>query len=174
MALNHAARRKRGRRWRDSVPSGSRRQKEGNFARRWTDDPEIKCYMPGVQRATYMPYPFQIVQARTLLYSPSPTPAPCARSVWELRKSPPWIAGWGGPSDAGGGRNEFNDQTWLDRAGDFHGEKLHVVKRYTPRSSDVIDYEATIEGRTVTGRNGVNVGGAFREWPRRRVCSWLA
>ena len=26
-------------------------------------DPEIKCYLPGVPRATYMPYPFQIVQS---------------------------------------------------------------------------------------------------------------
>ena len=25
-------------------------------------DPEMKCYMPGVPRATYMPFPFQIVQ----------------------------------------------------------------------------------------------------------------
>ena len=32
-------------------------------------DPEIKCYLPGIPRATYMPYPFQIC----LLYtSPSP------------------------------------------------------------------------------------------------------
>ena len=30
----------------------------------WHDlgDPEMKCYMPGLPRATYMPYPFQIVQ----------------------------------------------------------------------------------------------------------------
>ena len=27
-------------------------------------DPEIKCYMPGIPRATYMPYPFQIVQSK--------------------------------------------------------------------------------------------------------------
>src|SRR6202167_4846920 len=34
-------------------------------------DPEIKCYLPGVPRATYMPYPFQILQsaqALTLVY----------------------------------------------------------------------------------------------------------
>ena len=30
----------------------------------WLDrDPEIKCFMPGVPRATYMPYPFQILQS---------------------------------------------------------------------------------------------------------------
>ena len=39
-------------------------QKKKNFANRFKDDPEVKCYMPGVPRATYMPYPFQIVQSQ--------------------------------------------------------------------------------------------------------------
>ena len=39
-------------------------QKEKNFLNRWTLDPLIKCYMPGVPRATYLPYPFQIVQSQ--------------------------------------------------------------------------------------------------------------
>src|SRR5260370_12393382 len=26
-------------------------------------DPEMKCYMPGVPRANYLPYPFRIVQS---------------------------------------------------------------------------------------------------------------
>lgn len=38
-------------------------QKKTNWDKRFTDDPEIKCYMPGVPRATYMPFPFQIVQS---------------------------------------------------------------------------------------------------------------
>ena len=30
----------------------------------WIDrDPELKCYLPGIPRAMYMPYPFQIVQS---------------------------------------------------------------------------------------------------------------
>src|SRR6266446_2222923 len=37
-------------------------KKKANFENRLTDDPEIKCYLPGVPRATYMPYPFQNVQ----------------------------------------------------------------------------------------------------------------
>ena len=44
------------------LPDAAARQKE-NFANRLTLDPEIKCYLPGVPRATYMPYPFQIVQS---------------------------------------------------------------------------------------------------------------
>ena len=38
-------------------------QKKKNFANRLALDPETKCYMPGVPRATYMPYPFQIIQS---------------------------------------------------------------------------------------------------------------
>jgi hypothetical protein len=39
----------------------------------------------------------------------------------------------------------LNDQTWFDRAGNFHSDKLHVVERYTRTSPDVMSYEATIE-----------------------------
>jgi hypothetical protein len=39
----------------------------------------------------------------------------------------------------------MNDQTWFDRAGDYHSDELHVIERYTPRSADILNYEATIE-----------------------------
>jgi hypothetical protein len=39
----------------------------------------------------------------------------------------------------------FNDRTWFDRAGIFHSDRLHVVERFTRTSSDIIEYEATIE-----------------------------
>src|SRR6202035_1923456 len=39
-------------------------QKKANYEKRFTDDPEIKCYMPGVPRATYLPFPFQILQSQ--------------------------------------------------------------------------------------------------------------
>ncbi len=39
----------------------------------------------------------------------------------------------------------FNEQSWFDRAGDFHSDALHVVERYIPLSAGVLDYEATIE-----------------------------
>src|SRR5438309_3331329 len=38
-------------------------QKKEN-AEHWIDrDPELKCYLPGIPRAMYMPYPFQITQS---------------------------------------------------------------------------------------------------------------
>jgi hypothetical protein len=39
------------------------------------------------------------------------------------------------------------EETWLDRAGDFHSD-IHVVERYTPASPDLL-YEATIEDLNV-------------------------
>jgi hypothetical protein len=45
-----------------------------------------------------------------------------------------------------------NDQTWFDRAGNFHSDSLHVVERYTPRSADTLNYEATIEDPKVFAR----------------------
>ena len=46
----------------------------------------------------------------------------------------------------------FNDQSWFDRAGNFHSDALHVVERYTPRSPDTLFYEATIEDPKVFSR----------------------
>jgi hypothetical protein len=46
----------------------------------------------------------------------------------------------------------FNDQSWFDRAGNFHSDALHVVERYTPRSADTLTYEATIEDKKVFSR----------------------
>src|SRR5580693_8310695 len=44
------------------LPAAAEQQKK-NFANRLALDPEIKCYMGGIPRSTYMPYPFQIVQS---------------------------------------------------------------------------------------------------------------
>src|SRR5579862_5501022 len=38
------------------LPAAAAKRNENN-KHRWTDDPEIKCFMPGIPRATYMPYP---------------------------------------------------------------------------------------------------------------------
>jgi len=132
------------------LPAAVAQQKE-NLKRRWTDDPELKCYMPGVPRATYMPYPFQIVQgANTILITYAFAGAVRTVRMGNPGKSPSdswmgWSVGrWEGDTlviDV----TSFNDQTWFDRAGNFHSDALHVVERYTPRSANVLNYEATIE-----------------------------
>ncbi len=132
--------------------------KKQNLANRWTADPELKCYLPGVPRATYLPYPFQIFQsassvmiayeyddAQRIIHMGKPSEAPA--DSWMG-----WSNGhWEGDTlvvDVKG----FNDQTWFDRAGDFHSDGLHVVERYSLASPNVLNYEATIEDPKVFSR----------------------
>ena len=133
----------------------TRKQNQEDWLNR---DPEIKCYLPGVPRATYMPYPFQILQsasAMTLVYEY----AGAVRNIYRKDPGPAPSDSWMGKSV---GRwegetlvinvTDLNDQTWFDRAGNYHSDKLQVVERYTRTSPDVIAYEATIEDPTVFTR----------------------
>jgi hypothetical protein len=131
-------------------------------ARNWlASDPEVKCYLPGVPRATYMPYPFQIVQSTEpndilLTYEF----ASASRIVHMRTNEEAPLESWMGWSN---GRWEgdtlvvdvtsFVGQTWFDRAGNYHSDALHVVERYTPRGPDTIHYEATIEDPKVFTRS---------------------
>jgi len=123
---------------------------------KWVErDPEIKCYLPGVPRATYMPYPFQIFQSSKALFIAYEY-AGAVRNIYLKDPGPAPVDSWMGQSvarwegetlviDATG----FNDQTWFDRAGNHHSDKLHVVERYTRTGPDHISYEATIEDPNV-------------------------
>ena len=139
-------------------PWGAERKRE-NFEQRWTADPEARCYMPGIPRATYMPFPFQIVQSMTKIMMVYEF-AGAQRTIHldEVAETYP-IDTWMGHSR---GRwegdtlvvevNSFNDQTWFDRAGNFHSNAMVVVERFTPGGADRIDYEATIEDPNVFTR----------------------
>jgi hypothetical protein len=123
-----------------------------------TRDPEIKCYLPGVPRATYMPYPFQILQSAKALFVAYEY-AGAVRNIYLKDPGPSPVDSWMGQS-VGRWEGEtlvvdvtgFNDQTWFDRSGNFHSDSLHVVERYTRTSPDVIRYEATIEDPKVFTR----------------------
>ena len=138
-------------------PEAAAKKKE-NFANRLTLDPEIKCYMPGVPRATYMPLPFQIVQTPTVILMAYEF-AGATRTIYMNNPGDSPVDSWMGWSK---GRwegdtlvvdvNGFNDQSWFDRAGDFHSDALHVVERYTPISANALNYEATIEDAKVFTR----------------------
>ena len=132
--------------------------KRENQANWLTRDPEIKCYLPGVPRATYMPYPFQIAHSDSNLLIAYEY-AGAVRDVFMKDPGPAPVDSWMGQSvgrwdgdtlvvDVTG----FNDQTWFDRSGNFHSDALHVVERYTRTSRDVIAYEATIEDPKVFSR----------------------
>ncbi len=139
------------------LPDAAKKKKE-NFDNRLTADPEIKCYMPGVPRATYMPFPFQIVQTSKYILMAYEF-ANATRTIYMGNAPPSPADTWMGHS-AGHWEGDtlvvdvtsFNDQTWFDRAGNFHSDALHVVERYTPLSPDAIMYEATIEDPKVFTR----------------------
>ena len=133
-------------------------QKQKNFASRLTADPEIKCYLPGVPRAAYMPYPFQILQNQNtiaiaysfagayrdiLLKDPGPAPT----DSWMGQSA----GKWEGDTLVVTVTDQSN-KTWFDRAGDFHSDALRVTERYSLLSPDVMNYEATIEDSKVFSR----------------------
>jgi hypothetical protein len=118
----------------------------------WIDrDPELKCYLPGVPRAMYMPYPFQVTQGSNKIQMAFAFTN--AARVIHLDKvaDPPdssymghSLGRWEGDSlvvDS----NNFNGKSWFDRAGNFHSDALKLVERFTPISPDAIRYEVTIE-----------------------------
>jgi hypothetical protein len=144
----------------DEIPylPAAAEQKKKNYADRLKLDPEVKCYLPGIPRATYMPYPFQIVQsANRILIAYEYAGAERIVNLGAPTKAPDlfwmgWSNGhWEGDTLVVDVTNQ-NDQTWFDRAGNFHSEALHVVERYTPRGPDVLMYEATIEDPKVFSR----------------------
>jgi len=139
------------------LPAAKAKKKE-NFDNRLTADPEVKCYLPGVPRATYMPYPFQIFQsgkAITIAYEydgafrninlKDPGPAPA--DSWMGQS----YGHWEGDTlvvDVTG----LDERTWFDRAGDYHSDALHVVERYTLTGPETLHYEATIDDPKVFSR----------------------
>ena len=121
-------------------------------AENWIDrDPELKCYLPGIPRAMYMPYPLQIVQSTNKIQMAF-TFANATRTIHlDKVEGPPddtymghSVGHWEGDTlvvDVTG----FNGKNWFDRAGNFHSPSLHLTERFTAMSPDVIRYEVTIE-----------------------------
>ena len=127
------------------------KKKQENQENWLTRDPEIKCYLPGVPRATYMPFPFQIVQSSAATFI-SYEYAGAVRHIYPKDPGPAQIDSWMGMSySAWEGdtfvvyTSGFNDQTWFDRAGNHHSDKLKVTERYTMTDADHISFEATID-----------------------------
>ena len=127
-------------------------KKQQNFQNRATADPNNRCFLPGVPRANYMPFPFQIFQTSkdvAILYE-------YVHAYRLIRmdgsKHPEDVDFWMGDSRGHWDGDTLvvdvtdnNDQTWFDASGDFHSDALHVAERYTRTAPDIISYEATIE-----------------------------
>ena len=126
-------------------------KKKENYANRIKLDPEIKCYLPGTPRGMYMPYPFQVIETPTYIMIVS-SYARAVRTIYmtDHKEAPAdsWM-GWSNSHWEGEtlvvDTTGFNDQSWFDRAGNFHSDALHVVERITATDADHLSYEATIE-----------------------------
>ena len=133
-------------------------QRDDNAAQRLERDPAIKCYLPGVPRATYMPFPFQIIQSRSHVMILHEF-AGAVRTIYMENQMDAPADSWMGWSN---GRWEgetlvvettgFNGMTWFDRAGNFHTDALRVVERFRARSPETLQYDVTIEDSNVFTR----------------------
>ncbi|HLH95998.1 MAG TPA: hypothetical protein VKW08_12870 [Xanthobacteraceae bacterium] len=128
-------------------------------AEHWIDrDPELKCYLPGIPRAMYMPYPFEITQSTNKIHIAYEFSNSARTIHLDKVEGPPddtWmghsVGQWDGDTlvvDVG----NFNDRTWFDRAGDFHSDALHLEERFTLMTPDIIHYEVTIDDPKVFTR----------------------
>jgi hypothetical protein len=126
-------------------------QRKKNFAQRMELDPEVKCYLPGVPRATYMPYPFQIVQSDKFIFIGYEYANPTRTIFMEEQKDPPadsWmgqsVGHWEGDTLVVAVKGLI-DQSWFDHSGNLHSDALRVVERYSLAGANAITYEASIE-----------------------------
>jgi hypothetical protein len=130
-------------------------QQKSNLQNRMKLDPEIKCYMPGIPRANYMPFPFQIIQSqRDIAFAYEYATSNRVVNMGKFREGS--VDTWMGTSN---GKWEgdtlvvdvssLNGNSWFDRSGNFQTENTHVVERFTLADADHINYEATIEDKTI-------------------------
>lgn len=126
-------------------------KRDANRAK-WSElDPEVKCFLPGIPRATYLPQPFQIFQGRESIefvyqyvgmnrniFTEDPGPAPA--DSWMGQP----VASWEGDTLVITVTSQ-NAQTWFDRSGNHHSAAMTVVERYTPMGPNHLQYEATID-----------------------------
>jgi hypothetical protein len=127
------------------------KQRDANFKARASADPMNKCFMPGVPRVMYVPYPIQIFQTSAQITIASEF-AHAVRHVYmngkgHFGEAEFWMGDnrgkWEGNTlvlDTG----NLNAETWLDMSGNFHSAQLRVIERLTRVAADQIRYEATL------------------------------
>jgi hypothetical protein len=131
-------------------------RRQQNFERRDADDPMSSCYLAGVPRTMYLPFPIQILQtpAEVVLLSEYV-------HTWRwvplmpLPRYPGYESWMGDPRGHWDGDTlvietiGFNGETWLDGAGNYHSDALEVTERISRSGRDTLSYEATLEDPNV-------------------------
>jgi len=130
------------------LPAAAAKKKE-NGENVLTRDPEVKCFLPGVPRAMYLPYPIQIIQSTRKIMMMFEYAA-ANRTIHLDKVENPGVESWMGFSV---GRwdgdtlvvdtTSLHEDTWFDRAGNFHSDALHVVERFTPLTPDHLTYDVS-------------------------------
>jgi hypothetical protein len=135
-------------------------KKRQNFENRSTADPESKGYLPGVPRIMYMPFPFQILQTRDHVVIAFEYSRGIRTIYTNGSQHPPGPVNWWMGDSRGHWEGDtlvvdvmhFTDQTWFDRAGNFHSDALHLIERFTLAGPDHINYEVTVDDPAVFTR----------------------
>jgi hypothetical protein len=139
------------------TPAAAAQQKE-NLKNRMKLDPEVKCYMPGIPRANYMAFPFQITQSqRDIAFAYEYATSNRVINMGKFKEGS--VDTWMGTSNGHWEGDtlvvdvsSLNGSSWFDRSGNFQTENTHVVERFTLAGADHINYEATIEDKTIYTR----------------------
>ena len=136
------------------------REKRDQNRSDWTNlDPVAKCYIPGVPRSTYMPWPLQILQTDTEIFVAYEFGSN-SRTIFMDRPGteaplPSWmgysLGHWEGETLVVNVTKQVPD-TWLDASGNYHGPNLVVEERYTLIDENHMQYEATIDDPDVFSR----------------------
>jgi hypothetical protein len=133
-------------------------KKKENEANWLALDPVVKCFLPGLPRATYMPFPFEIVQSPQFV-SFTYEFAFASRVVNIGMKSKAPVDSWMGWSSGSWDGDTLVvdvtgtvEDTWFDRAGDYHSDALHLTERYTPTSPNTLLYEVIVDDPKVYTR----------------------
>ena len=118
----------------------------------WQWDPAVKCYIPGIPRQTYMPFPFHVVQSGQKVFFAYEFGSNSRIVHLDRPATRAELPSWMGYSTGRWEGNtlvvEVTDQvpdTWFDAAGNHHSDQLKVTERYTLVNPNQITYEAVIE-----------------------------
>lgn len=142
----------------NEIPYTDAARKERDAHKASGQDPEKACYLPGIPRATYMGYPFQIVQGGgDILMAYEYASANRVIEMGDVGIPP--IDTWMGTSYGSWEGNTLvvvtlaqNGETWLDRAGNFVAPTTTVTERFTPRGPNLMDYSVTFDDPNIYTR----------------------
>jgi hypothetical protein len=137
------------------LPSALARRQQ-NLEQRESADPASRCYLAGVPRTMYLPFPIQIFQTpEEVVFLSEYVHTWRWVPLTPLERYPGYESWMGDPRGHWDGDTlvvetiGFNGETWLDGAGNFHSDALKVTERITRSSVDALTYEATIEDENV-------------------------